>query len=65
MFYCLMKSTNNLDLETCNHVMQVLRAYPGAIIIISHDMDFLKSVGVDEIFDIEKFKVKSYVRTSL
>lgn len=50
--------TNNLDLETCNHVMQVLKAYPGALIVISHDMDFLKDIGVDKIVDIEKFKVK-------
>lgn len=57
--------TNNLDLETCNHVMQVLKTYPGAMIVISHDMDFLKDIGIDEIVDIEKFKMNSYMRASL
>lgn len=38
--------TNNLDLETKTHVIQVLKAYPGAMIIISHDTDFLKEIDV-------------------
>ena len=29
--------TNNLDLETREHMIQVLREFPGAMIIISHD----------------------------
>lgn len=29
--------TNNLDLETRAHVIQVLKGYPGAMIVISHD----------------------------
>ena len=33
--------TNNLDLETRDHVIQVLKNYPGAMIVISHDADFL------------------------
>ena len=42
--------TNNLDLETKDHVAQVLKKYLGAIIIISHDSDFLKDIGIDENF---------------
>ena len=38
--------TNNLDLETRNHVIQVLKEYPGTLILISHDGDFLKAMGV-------------------
>ncbi len=44
--------TNNIDLETRNHVIEVLRAYPGALIVISHDADFLKSIGISESFSI-------------
>jgi ATPase subunit of ABC transporter with duplicated ATPase domains len=40
--------TNNLDLETKDHVAQILQNYPGAIIIISHDADFLKEIGISE-----------------
>ena len=48
--------TNNLDLETREHVIQVLKAYTGSMIIISHDIDFLRCVEIKEIIDIEKFK---------
>jgi ATPase subunit of ABC transporter with duplicated ATPase domains len=47
--------TNNLDLETKEHVVQVLRAFPGAIIIISHEADFLEEIGVSEMVDVKKF----------
>jgi len=38
--------TNNLDLETRNHVIQVLKDYPGAMVVISHDADFLESIQI-------------------
>lgn len=38
--------TNNIDLETRGCIEDILRAYPGAFIIISHDMPFLRAVGV-------------------
>lgn len=44
--------TNNLDLETKEHVVQVLREFPGAMIIISHDADFLDEIGVNSYFKI-------------
>lgn len=34
--------TNNLDLETREHLLHVLRAYPGALLLVDHDADFLK-----------------------
>lgn len=37
--------SNNLDLESREHVIQVLRAYPGAMIIVSHDSDFVDQIG--------------------
>lgn len=51
--------TNNLDLETKEHISQVLKAYPGAMIVISHDADFLEEIGVNEVVDIQKFKRQS------
>lgn len=44
--------TNNLDLETKQHITEVLREYPGALIVISHDVDFLKEIHVDEILSL-------------
>ena len=39
--------TNNLDLETKDHIVQVLKEYPGAIIAISHDADFLEEIEIN------------------
>ncbi len=50
--------TNNLDLETREHVIQVLMAYPGAMIVISHDEDFLKAINVNVFYDIEENTLK-------
>ena len=48
--------TNNLDLETKEHVIQILKFYPGSIIVISHDGNFLEEIGINESVDVEKFK---------
>ena len=40
--------TNNLDLESREHVIEVLYNYPGAMIVISHDDDFLNAIGVED-----------------
>ncbi len=42
--------TNNIDLETRQHVIEVLQIYPGALIVISHDADFLKAIGIHDEF---------------
>lgn len=44
--------TNNLDLETRDHVIQVLKEYPGALIVISHDRDFLSKLNITHICQI-------------
>ncbi len=40
--------TNNLDLDTLGRLVQALKAYEGALIVISHDLDFLAEVGVGQ-----------------
>ena len=44
--------TNNLDLETREHVIQILKDYPGAMLVVSHDCDFLLAIGVTDHYDI-------------
>ncbi|MDR0662110.1 MAG: ATP-binding cassette domain-containing protein [Holosporales bacterium] len=39
--------TNNIDLETRNHVVDLLRAYPAAMIVVSHDEHFLKEIKIE------------------
>ena len=48
--------TNNLDLETKQHVTEVFKSYPGSLIVISHDIDFLQSITIDQWIDVHKFK---------
>lgn len=48
--------TNNIDIETREHLIAVLRAYNSQMILISHDEDFIKSVGVTQIFNVNDFK---------
>jgi ATPase subunit of ABC transporter with duplicated ATPase domains len=44
--------TNNIDLETKEHVTQVLKEYPGAMIIISHDLAFLEEISITNNYNI-------------
>ena len=44
--------TNNIDLTTKEHITQVLKAYPGALLIISHDLNFLASINVTDKKDV-------------
>ncbi|MEJ2205425.1 MAG: ABC-F family ATP-binding cassette domain-containing protein [Gemmatimonadota bacterium] len=39
--------TNHLDLDSIHAVEDVLRAYDGALIVVSHDRAFLEAVGVE------------------
>lgn len=46
--------TNNLDLETKEHVRQVLTEFPGAIIAISHDASFLEDIGIEDYYEVSQ-----------
>lgn len=40
--------TNNLDIASINEIEKALKEFEGGIFIISHDLSFLKGVGVDK-----------------
>lgn len=46
--------TNNLDIKTKEHLIEVLQAYPGTLIINCHEREFLHAVGIDIWFDLER-----------
>lgn len=51
--------TNYLDLDAIVWVERWLRSYPGAVLLISHDRDFLDNV-VDKIIHVSGHKLKTY-----
>ena len=44
--------TNNLDTTTRNHVIQCLQQYPGPMVVISHDEDFLGQINITEYYHL-------------
>ncbi|ASQ45999.1 ATP-binding cassette domain-containing protein [Legionella clemsonensis] len=49
--------TNNVDLETRTHIIEVLRDFPGAMLVISHDRDFLESLHIETKYQIHQGKI--------
>lgn len=49
--------TNNLDLETKAHVVEVLKEYLRAIIAVSHDEDFLDQIGIEDRIEVGKIQI--------
>ncbi|MEJ2615633.1 MAG: ATP-binding cassette domain-containing protein [Ignavibacteriaceae bacterium] len=47
--------TNNLDLESIEELTSGLNKYKGAIIVVSHDPDFLKEIEVERIIDLDEY----------
>ncbi len=50
--------TNNIDLQTREHVEQILISYPGAMIVISHDLEFVKTLTIENIYIVEDNTIK-------
>jgi ATPase subunit of ABC transporter with duplicated ATPase domains len=45
--------TNNLDLDTVEQLVEALRAYRGAVLIVSHDDAFLRRLDLDLTLEID------------
>ncbi len=50
--------SNNIDLKTKEHMIQVLNAYPGALIMVDHDQQFLAALDLDGHYQIEQQQLK-------
>lgn len=51
--------TNNLDIETVSHIINILNDYDAAVIIVSHDVHFCKQIKFDQKVVIEKLAFSS------
>lgn len=53
--------TNHLDIESVEAVEAALAAYDGALLIVSHDRDFLEAVGLDREIRLEGGQVQASI----
>ncbi|AOW91693.1 ABC transporter [Rhodococcus sp. WMMA185] len=52
--------TNNLDLPSLAHLAQALRSYRGALIVVSHDRQFLSDLGVTRWLELTDEGLRDY-----
>ncbi|MEV0648358.1 ABC-F family ATP-binding cassette domain-containing protein [Phytomonospora sp. NPDC050363] len=46
--------TNNLDMTSVRQLEQALQSYEGALIVVSHDLPFLRSIGITRWLRLER-----------
>jgi ATP-binding cassette subfamily F protein 3 len=56
---CLDEPTNHLDIAACEGLEEALRAFPGAVLLVSHDRDLLDAVA-DRILWLEDARLRSF-----
>jgi ATPase subunit of ABC transporter with duplicated ATPase domains len=47
------RADNNLDIASVEQLAQALDAYRGALLVASHDFDFLERLGVDTVLELD------------
>ncbi|MBD2500062.1 ribosomal protection-like ABC-F family protein [Anabaena azotica] len=45
--------TNNLDIETTQQMISAINEYQGAILVISHDIDFMSRINITQSFQLK------------
>jgi ATPase subunit of ABC transporter with duplicated ATPase domains len=44
--------TNNLDIESIEQITDALNRYSGTLLVVSHDIDFLREIAINRLIDI-------------
>lgn len=55
--------TNNLDIESIEQIETVLQEFNGAILVVSHDIGFLRNIGVDQSYVISDKELSKLMAT--
>ncbi|MFI8972323.1 ABC-F family ATP-binding cassette domain-containing protein [Nocardia asteroides] len=45
--------TNNLDIVTVDQLVEALAGYRGALLVVSHDLPFLRRIGIDTVVELD------------
>jgi len=45
--------TNNLDITSVEQLAEALDSYHGALLVVSHDFEFLKRIGIGTVIEID------------
>jgi ATPase subunit of ABC transporter with duplicated ATPase domains len=51
--------TNNLDLKSIEQIQHTLGNYKGALIVISHDIDFVREIGITKTIRLDEISIVS------
>jgi ATPase subunit of ABC transporter with duplicated ATPase domains len=55
--------TNNLDIESIEQIETVLKEFQGAVLVVSHDISFLRNIGVDKSYVISDKRLSRLMTT--
>jgi len=51
--------TNNLDIETLDSIADALAGFPGALIVISHNIHFLARLGIEKAYMLSNYALRA------
>ena len=55
--------TNNLDIDTVDTIVRGLSSYEGALVVVSHNVDFLAAIGITRSYIIKHRELKMMMHT--